>query len=155
MPDRSAVVECARSYLGTPYRHQGRLKGIGLDCIGLALCVGADLGLNDREGKPVHRYMYADYSRQPLGEELQEECARRLVVKSFYPPADLSDVLPGDVLTMRVPSVITHLAIVSELTHGLGMIHSYSGVRKIVVEHLIDQKWARRIAGVFSFPGVE
>ena len=31
----SAVVEAARGWLGTPYRHQVSLKGEGADCLGL------------------------------------------------------------------------------------------------------------------------
>jgi cell wall-associated NlpC family hydrolase len=30
--ERAAVIAEARSFLGTPFHHQGRLKGIGVDC---------------------------------------------------------------------------------------------------------------------------
>lgn len=32
---RAAIVAEARSWLGTPYRHQASLKGVGCDCLGL------------------------------------------------------------------------------------------------------------------------
>jgi cell wall-associated NlpC family hydrolase len=35
-PDpRAAIVAEARSWIGTPYRHQASLKGVGTDCLGL------------------------------------------------------------------------------------------------------------------------
>lgn len=152
MPDRSAVVECARSYLGTPYTHQGRIKGI--DCIGIALCVAEDLGILDKEGNPFHKHLYSNYARMPLGDELQQGCIKHFIVKSLETPSNLDGLLPGDVVTMRVPVLITHLGIISNVNGNVGVIHSYNGVRKKVIEHLIDVKWMRRIAGVFSFPGV-
>lgn len=159
MPARADVIAAARKYMGMPYRHQGRSRpgsmNPGLDCIGIALCLADDLGLVDAEGNRFGRYMYANYARAPLGEEVQDACKRHLIVKRADPPFDLAEVLPGDVITVRAPTVITHLAVVSDLGYALGMIHSYNSVRRIVVENLIDAKWARRIAGIFSFPGVE
>ena len=32
---RAAIVAEARAWIGTPYRHQASLKGIGCDCLGL------------------------------------------------------------------------------------------------------------------------
>ena len=33
------VVAEARRWLGTPWRHQARLRGVGVDCGGLVVCV--------------------------------------------------------------------------------------------------------------------
>lgn len=150
---RAEVEKQARTYLGMPYAHQGRGTR-AIDCIGIALCVAEDLGLIDKEGNRFHRKMYSNYPRMPLGEELQKACIKHLVVKSLETPSNLNDILPGDVLTMRVPTLITHLAIVSDVNGDKGIIHSYNGVREKVIEHRIDIRWLRRIAGVFSFPGV-
>ena len=35
MPDTNLILTEARSWIGTPYRHQASLKGIGCDCLGL------------------------------------------------------------------------------------------------------------------------
>lgn len=32
---RAAIVAEARGWIGTPYRHQASLKGVGCDCLGL------------------------------------------------------------------------------------------------------------------------
>lgn len=150
------VVQKAREYLGTPFQHQGRLKGIALDCVGLPLCVAEDLGLVDSKGVPFRRTDNANYTAQPLDAFVHREAVRRLIQK------DIADIAPGDLITLRVPRVPCHVAIVSAVSNafGLGMIHAYSGyaTKKLpngsTVEHILDEKWMRRIEGVFSFPGV-
>ena len=62
--------------------------------------------------------------------------------------------IPGDILTMRAPFLVHHMAIVSQLQQGLGIIHAYGAVGK-VTEHLLDARWTARIAGVFSYSGVD
>jgi NlpC/P60 family putative phage cell wall peptidase len=36
------IVAIARGWLGTPYRHQASLKGVGCDCLGLVRGVYAE-----------------------------------------------------------------------------------------------------------------
>ncbi|MFZ7338164.1 hypothetical protein ACLS0R_18210, partial [Comamonas jiangduensis] len=38
------VVAAARRCIGTPYHHQARKPGIGLDCVGLVICVARQIG---------------------------------------------------------------------------------------------------------------
>jgi cell wall-associated NlpC family hydrolase len=38
-PRRAAVLKEARSWLGTPYHHMGRVKGVGCDCLTLLVSV--------------------------------------------------------------------------------------------------------------------
>lgn len=139
MITRAQIVACARQYLGTPFQHQGRLRGLALDCIGLPICVARDLGL------PVPNY--SNYDPFPTDETVLRECRRNLT------EVEPSGMKPGDILCCRVP-VPCHVAIVTDIAPDLGMIHAYSP-NQMVVEHVIDLHWLRRIAGVFLFPGVE
>jgi hypothetical protein len=171
MLDSAAVQECARRYLKTPFRQRGRELGKGIDCIGVVLCVAEELGILDKNGKPFRADDYPHYANQPFGDELQQECIKRLIVKVNGNPTNPLVIKPGDVLSMRMPpeksfrrlfvqdkreTPITHLAIVTSINGMLGVIHSYNseGVKRRVVEHRIDRQWMRRIAGVFAFPGV-
>lgn len=150
---RSQIVAAAREYVGTPFQHQGRLKGFALDCVGLVLSVGEDVGAVDTDGKPFLRGQYPSYSSQPLDAFVHEECKRRM----FQMDAPLKD---GDVITLRVPRVPCHVAIVSSVGGVLHMIHAYAGnctktfPNGACVEHVLDSKWSKRIEGVFEFPGV-
>jgi len=138
----------AREYVGTPFHQQGRVKGRGLDCIGIVLCVGEDLGLQYRDGRPIQRFDYMNYALFPVLDQMQAEAEKNFVKK------DLLTMKPGDILTMRAPHMVHHMAIVSELQHGLGIIHAYGAVGK-VTEHLLDARWTGRVAGVFTYSGVD
>jgi hypothetical protein len=146
--DRRLIEAKAREYVGTPFHQQGRVKGLGMDCAGIVLCVGEDLGLCYRDGRKIHRFDYKDYGMFPVLDAMQTEADKIFVKKA------LNEMIPGDILTMRAPFIVHHMAIVSQLKQGLGIIHAYGGVGKIV-EHLLDERWAGRIAGVFSYSGVD
>jgi NlpC/P60 family putative phage cell wall peptidase len=134
-----ALVAEARRWLGTPFRHQGRIRGEGVDCIGLVLEPARALGLTD--------YRPAAYARLPDAGTMREELVRHLIKVAR------SDMRPGDVLLLAAPLSPSHLALVGELGGALTMIHA-SGPIGRVVEHGIDATWAGRIRGVFRFPGL-
>jgi hypothetical protein len=145
--DRALIVAKAREYIGSPFHPQGRVKGLGIDCVGIVLCVGEDLGLKYKDGTPIHRFDYCDYALFPVLDKLQTESEKMFIRK------DISAIAPGDILTMRPPFLVHHMAIVSRLQQGLGIIHAYGSLGK-VVENLLDPRWIARIAGVFSYSGV-
>jgi NlpC/P60 family putative phage cell wall peptidase len=144
---RSQVTAKAREYIGTPFQHQGRLKGRALDCVGLPLCVLDELGIIDTTGVPFKKTDNANYSSQPQDEFVHQEAIRRMISIPFE---ELQD---GDMVTLRVPSIPCHVAIICTTCGVRGMIHAYTGNGKCV-EHVMDKKWRRRIAGCFRFPGV-
>ena len=139
MATRAQVVAEARKWLGTPFQHQGRRRGLGVDCVGLVLCIMYDLGINDWLDD------FRVYSSQPVGHEVFDVCMERLNAK----PVEQRQ--PGDVLCFRVPESPSHVGMVTDA----GIIHAYNGGRRQVVEHGLDSKWLKRVAGCFSIPGVE
>jgi hypothetical protein len=144
MPSRAEIVAKAREYIGSKFQHQGRLKGHALDCVGLPLGVADELGVVDRGGVRMKRTDNANYSSQPLDGFVHAECQRRLIEK---PICDMKD---GDLVTLRNPIVPCHTAFVSSIRGERYMIHA-NGER--CVEHIMNMKWRRRIAGCFTLPG--
>jgi NlpC/P60 family putative phage cell wall peptidase len=143
------VEKQARLYVGTPFRHQGRIRGLAVDCVGLVLCVGEDLGLVDRVGKPFLRADYPDYAAQPTDSFVLEELRRRAISKLPGEPME-----PGDILAIRVPSLPCHAAVVVDRAGCLYMIHAYNSGPRQCVEHILSSAWRGRAVGVFKFPGV-
>jgi cell wall-associated NlpC family hydrolase len=47
MNTRDDIVRQARTWIGTPFHHQARLKSKGCDCLGLIVGVVDELGLKD------------------------------------------------------------------------------------------------------------
>lgn len=119
-------IAAARSYVGVPFRHQGRTRH-GVDCIGLVVCAARDIGLTlaDR----------TDYPRDPNG-LLPLEMARQF--------APVESPQAGDILLMRFRGEPQHVAILA----GATLIHGYASIGR-VVEHGLDAKWRRRIVATY------
>jgi NlpC/P60 family putative phage cell wall peptidase len=132
---RDRIVAEARKYLGTPYHHQGRVLGHGIDCYGLVEMVARGLGFDVPEG--------VRYSRIP------DEAQLLAYMDQYAVQVDKRSYQLADILIVPFRGQMRHMAIVTEI----GMIHAYepSGM---VVEHAIDDKWARRIARAYSFKEV-
>lgn len=126
------IVEAARKYLGTPFHHQGRLGGVGLDCIGLLVNVGRDCGavFEDR----------IDYSRYPDGRTLIQECEKNLVLEDVPAPGRIG------IFYFKHNYLPQHVGIFT----SYGMIHTYTRVRR-VVEHVFDDYWKARLHSVYSY----
>jgi NlpC/P60 family putative phage cell wall peptidase len=136
MGDRDRLVAVARQWLGTPFRHQGRQPGRGLDCVGLVVCAARHCGLAD--------YDVTDYPRLPQGDALAGHLRAAGLVA-----VDPRAALPGDVLLMRFTREAQHVALV---TDG-GILHAHEQVGR-VVEHRLDESWRRRIVAVYRFAEV-
>lgn len=140
MTTRADIVAAARSYKGVPYHHQGRNRA-GLDCIGLVLVVGWDLGLTALD--------YDGYGTTPDGRMMRAELEKHM---RRIPVAEAQ---PGDVLLMRWESDPRHLAIVIELPEGPAIIHAHNRKSNYsVVEHVIDATWRARTVAAYAWPGV-
>ncbi len=131
------IVATARGALGTPFRHQARVLGLGLDCAGLLVHVCQELGL------PVEDVQ--GYGRNPWN-GLLEQAIRR---QPFLREVSRQALQPGDVLLMRFSQAPQHVAIATDA----GIIHAYehSGA---VVEHRLADVWRARITHVFRFEGI-
>ena len=130
------IISIARETLGTPFRHQGRVVGLGLDCAGVALYVAGRLGLETVD--------VVGYGPTPANGQLEETLnAQPCLVEVF-------DKQPGDILLMRIFQEPQHLAILT----GNTIIHSYANVG-ICCEHDLDNRWESRIVKAYRFIGVE
>jgi hypothetical protein len=147
----------AREYLGTPFHQQGRLKRVGLDCVGIVLCVGAELGLKYKDGRAIGALDHRDYGLYPVLDEMQEKAKLAFIDCGPRAPiaGDILTLAPrGDLPVPRRQAPTHHMAIVSDLGRGeLGIIHAYGSLGK-VAEHILDSRWRRRIAGVFGYEGL-
>jgi hypothetical protein len=125
------------------------MKGRAIDCVGLVLCIGADLGLFDRHGDPFRREDYPDYASQPTDRFVLEELRRRAIEKPIGAKLE-----PGDILAMRIPHLPCHAAIVVDRAECLYMVHAYDSGPRQCVEHILSMGWRNRSVGSFYFPGV-
>lgn len=145
---REAVVSEARTWVGTPYHHQQMCKGAGVDCGMLVGGVAMGAGVITREFWQERFASFQGYARMPANGMLERIC------RSFMAEKQIGDMAPGDVLMMRFISEPHHLAIVADHPQGgLSIIHALAGAGA-VVEHVLDDKWRRRVMACFAMPGV-
>ena len=135
---RDAIVSEARAWIGTPYRHQASVKGVGCDCLGLLVGVWREVTGAEPPELPNYRADWRDLSHAP---ELQGLAERWLV-----PAAGLT---AGRVLLFRMGSAALprHCGIM--VTDGR-FVHAQE--RLGVVEGALIEGWRKRVAGVFGFP---
>ena len=140
---RSAIIAEARAWIGTPYRHQASLKGVGCDCLGLVRGVWRAVCGDEPEPVPAYAPGWAEATGT---EQLAAAAARHLT-----PLANASAFSPGDVILFRWRSEMPakHAAIVTAPTL---MVHAHDGAS--VAEVAIAPWWRRRLAYAFAFPGV-
>ncbi len=56
----SAIVAAARLWLGTPYRHQASLRGVGTDCLGLVRGVWREVIGEEPQSLPPYSASWAE-----------------------------------------------------------------------------------------------
>ncbi|MDI6026511.1 NlpC/P60 family protein [Corticibacterium sp. UT-5YL-CI-8] len=137
-----AVIAEAERWIGTPYRHQGRVQGVGCDCIGLLL--GVWQGLYGYAPETPQSYA-ADWADAERGDSLLDACRLHVAEKP------VTDMAVGDLLLFRwrphLPA--RHAGILTERSR---FIHAYE--RAGVVSSPLVPSWRGRIAAVFSFPSL-
>lgn len=140
---QSRIVDAARDWVGTPYRHQGSCKGAGADCLGLIRGVWREVIGSEPEAVPAYTM---DWSEPQRVEDLWQAAIRH------FSPKDRKDEAPGDLLLfrMRDGSVAKHLGIAGSVGPRASFIHAYS--RHAVVESPLSDPWRRRIVARFQFP---
>lgn len=133
MTTRQEFVDAARTWIDTPWVHQGRNRH-GVDCIGLLLVTCWSLNLTD--------YDVTGYGRSPDADFMRRECARLMTPVVGEPEF-------GDVLIMRFARDPQHVLIRTD--HGV--LHSWASARR-VVEVAYPAAWRRRIVAAYRVPGV-
>lgn len=139
---RAAIVAEARAWIGTPYRHQASLKGVGCDCVGLVRGVWRAVCGREPEAVPAYSRDWAEAARC---ETLALAAGRHMTEVAC------AQFSPGDLLLFRWRAglVAKHAAIAT--AHDR-MVHAHDGAA--VAEVALAPWWRRRLAFAFRFPGV-
>ncbi len=140
---RDELVAEARSWLGTPYRHQASLKGVGCDCAGLVRGLWRAFLGPEPEPLPPYSPEWAEVG----GAELMAGAAGRHLLA-----IPLDEAGPGDVLLFRWRDGLPakHAGIV---TVPGRFIHAQEGAA--VAEVPLGRWWRGHIAAAFRFPGLD
>ncbi|MBV6658321.1 MAG: peptidase P60 [Devosiaceae bacterium] len=136
---RERVAAEAVRWIGTPYCHQARRRGVGCDCLGLIAGVWEavfELPVT------LQRTERRDWAAHTDGEPLLEGLGAHLI------GLQVAEASAGDVLALRWRTrwPASHLAV---LMADDTIIHAYEGGR-VVRSNL--RPWASHVAAAFRFP---
>lgn len=143
---RQDIIDIARSCLNTPFRHQGRIKGQSLDCVGLVRVCAVESGLYDKSED------FKSYKPQPNPDFMKE------VLDKYFIPVPLDEVLPGDILWLMDHEIPMHLAIYTDkntIIHAMYRPKSkrYGGGK--VVEHDLSPPFSGSVLSAYRFKGID
>jgi cell wall-associated NlpC family hydrolase len=128
------IIDNARQWLGTPWKHNQQALGLGVDCIQLAIATFAALDIYTGE--------IVNYYRVPKGNSLLD------YLDSLPNTNRIEKIQPGTILLFKVGGIPHHVAIATSETT---MIHACQRAGK-VVEHSIGA-WERKLVAVFEVVG--
>lgn len=134
---RVDLVEAARSYLGVRWMHQGR-SPLGVDCVGLLICAGGDVGLSIPDMKGYRRTPQPDVFVRHILDNSNEQ----------------SGPLIGNFGIFRDGTQPCHVGIFGEQYGQPSLIHSFAGTGK-VMEEPFDPYWQQRCVAYRSMIGLE
>lgn len=132
------VSTIARSYVGSPFYTDGRIKGKAIDCLGIVVCVAWDLGW---KGPAC-----TEFRLKPAKQALEE-------AERVFQLVPLKEPVAGALLVIQLGSKrrsVDHFAL---LTTSNTIIHAHDGLGK-VVEHTFDDSWRARVIFVWALPTV-
>lgn len=135
MTTRQAVIEEAKTWIGTPYHHMAHVKGAGVDCGQLLVEVFHAVGLT-----PL-----LDLGQYPSDWHFHRSDEQYLKwVSDYATPVEVPK--PGDIALFKFGRCISHGAIVVEWPL---VIHAHLGIGCIYA-YATDAELAGRLAGFFS-----
>ncbi len=138
------IIRVARSWIGTPYRHQASQKGQGCDCLGLLRGVWREVIGEEPEMVPSYT---ADWSETGREERLWAAAVRNLDVTAIDTGKSGQMVL----FRMRTDHLAKHLGVLAGADAGfVTVVHAYTG--RGVIETPLTDAWKRKIVAQFQFP---
>ena len=143
MTTRADVLAAARGWIGTPFHHQARVKGVGVDCAGVVIGVARELLLVDPD------FDVTAYPRQPDGVSLIGWCDQYML------RIDQQAMQAGDVVVVNFDDHPQHIGILSEYRHGgLSVIHALSKAHRVIETRLLFSR-AMRFVAAYKLPGLD
>ena len=131
--ERERFTKAAHSFLGTPYHHEARLKGGGIDCATLLAEAAAEARIIPRIDLPHYPAQWMHHRHRERLVEIVSEWGTEV----FRTP------IVGDIVLWKFYNLFCHASIV---TAWPNIIHSYVQAGKVVEEQVDHADWLRLVA---------
>jgi cell wall-associated NlpC family hydrolase len=138
MTTAQEFVDEVTSYRGVKFRHMGRSKVTGVDCVGLVVASMRSVGIAVED--------MAQYPRFPINEIFSGMIDKQTVAVT------VDSIRLGDLLKFKWTVEPQHIAVVTEV-NPLRITHAYSQVGAVVTNDL-DTHWMRLFTEARRIPGL-
>lgn len=136
----SEIVKSARELLDTPFHHQGRLAGVGVDCVGLVILVARKLGYVAQD------FDFTGYPRYPDGKVLIQQLGLHLIEIQQH------QMQFGDIVCVAFDKYPQHVGIIGDYRHGgFSIIHAAGKHGKVIETRLMFSN-AMKFVSAYRFP---
>ena len=145
MTTHAQVIAEARSWVGTPFEHQQRVKGLAVDCIGLIIGMGRELRMVEKT------FDFNGYARVPDGHTLLDHCER------YMTRITQAEMQPGDAVVISFDAAPQHFGVLVPYRHGgLAIVHAASRYGKVIETRLLfgTSPLAMKFVAAYRLPGV-
>jgi len=138
---KQELVNEARTWINTPYKHQGRIKGKSCDCGGLVIGVMSNVLGYDSDTIYGKRYA-RNFENWKLKEYMDNH--------DLFIPKQAKDMEIGDVLLCSISIHPSHVGILSDYDErNFGIIHCYTTIGR-VVEHRFNSMWLSKVVRIYE-----
>jgi hypothetical protein len=147
---RLAAVAEMRTWIHTPFRHQGRMKGSGVDCIGLCLAAAHAIGAIS----PEQEREIPNYHRLPRHEEMRAFLEKHLRRITY------AEAKPLDIVLVPLLGRSMHLGLLTDFgKHGtveppFGLLHAMAIKEAVLEQGPFDPK-TFTVRGYYRFPELD
>lgn len=148
--NREQIVDIARTWLGTPWMHQGGSKERGVDCEGFVENVFKEAGYIEVLGA------VRNWRRREDGSLMLALLNEHLDLVN----GSINEAQPGDILAfcdadLRQPQIPRHLGIYTgQRGDGVHYVIHVGNETHGVVEHRMDARWLKRIHSIWRVRNV-
>ena len=136
------LVQEARTWVGTPYHHQARVKGVGVDCANLIAGIAEACGYEPVILQPYSTQWHLHNSEEKLLNILESYgCTATTLEEQF-------GNYEGSIITFKFGHVSSHVGI---FTSPNTFVHADVRIGK-VTEVSLNGQWANHFSGIYKLP---
>lgn len=153
--DKQLIVKETLTWLDTPYHHQARIKGVGVDCAQLLVGVARNCGLITEENIQRIPMNYSPewniHNRDEVMLNILHDMGCKQVVGNDIPN-------PGDIIAFKIGRAFGHLGIIvtsTEFVHAVIQGSTRGSIMGKVARVHMAGEWSIMEHLFYTFPGVK
>ncbi len=131
------IILAARKWIGTPFKHQGRLLGVGCDCLGLLMGIAKECSLVTLNNQPLLDLDQSTYHMVSDGNLLEHLLGIHLKT--------IPKITLASLVLLEFDKNPQHLGIITDNSYNTFNIIHADISRGGVVEHILTEEYEKKI----------